>query len=118
MNATITVTAVNDAPVLDASGTMTLTAITEDQTANSGRRGVLDHRERWRRPDHDVDSAFAFEGIAVTALASGNGTWEYTINGSNWLAVGSVSDSAALLAARHRPAAVRPRRAELRPAER
>ena len=33
---TVTIVAVNDAPVLDNSGTMTLTTITEDQTTNSG----------------------------------------------------------------------------------
>src|SRR4029079_9411774 len=33
---TITVSSVNDAPVLDNTGTMTLTTITEDNTTNSG----------------------------------------------------------------------------------
>src|SRR4029079_546551 len=40
----------------------------------------------------------AVNGIAVTGLTSGTGTWQYsTDNGSTWTAVGSVSDSSALL---------------------
>src|SRR5207244_7729438 len=45
----------------------------------------------------DVDSG-AVSGIAVTALDSGTGAWQYsTDNGGTWTSVGSVSDSAALL---------------------
>ena len=37
-------------------------------------------------------------GIAVTSLTSGTGTWQYsTDNGSTWTAVGSVSGTSALL---------------------
>ena len=97
VNATVTVTPVNDAPVLDASGTMTLTTITEDQTTNSGDAVGSIVLSAGGDRITDVDSVFAFEGFAVTGLASGNGSWEYTVNGINWFAVGSVSDSAALL---------------------
>ena len=89
--ASITVTAVNDAPVLDNSGTPTLTTITENDTSNGG----------------DLVSAFvgasitdvdtgALEGIAITGLVSGNGTWQYD-SGGGWTAVGAVADNSALL---------------------
>src|SRR4029077_8871500 len=87
----ITVTSVNDAPVL--SGANDFTTISEDQTTNGGDlvstliSGQI----------ADVDTG-AVNGIAVTGLASGTGTWQYsTDNGSTWTAVGSVSGSSALL---------------------
>ena len=43
-------------------------------------------------------TAGAVEGIAVTALVSGNGTWEYsTDGGGSWNDVGAVSNASALL---------------------
>src|SRR4029079_19167452 len=45
----------------------------------------------------DVDAG-AINGIAVTALDSGTGVWQYsTDNGGTWTVVGGVSDSSALL---------------------
>ena len=91
------VVAANDAPVLDNSGAMTLLTITEDQVANSGDAiGSIILSAGGDRVT-DPDSAFAYEGFVITGLTSGNGMWEYTINGTNWYAVGSVSDSSALL---------------------
>src|SRR5207247_510179 len=89
--ANITVTSVNDAPVL--SGANDFTTLSEDQTANSGNTvaALLSGQVS------DVDSG-AVNGIAVTALTSGTGAWQYsTDNGSTWTSVGAVSDSAALL---------------------
>src|SRR5262249_8239141 len=81
----------NDAPVL--SGANNFTTITEDQTANSGDSVAT----LISGQVSDVDTG-AVNGIAVTGLMSGTGTWQYsTDNGSTWTAVGSVSDSAALL---------------------
>ena len=38
------------------------------------------------------------EGIAITGLTSGNGTWQYSTNGgSNWTSLGVVSNTSALL---------------------
>ena len=90
--ATLTVTAVNDAPVLTAA-TPSLTGITEDDTSNSGQTvsSVLGTSV------NDVDSGAA-SGIAVTSLVSGNGTWQYSTNGgSSWTNVGAVSTTNALL---------------------
>ena len=90
--ASITVTSVNDAPVLTPSAP-TLTTITEDQTTNAGQTvasfvgGSIS----------DVDIS-ALQGIAVNATSNGIGTWQYTLdNGTTWAAVGAVSSTSSLL---------------------
>ncbi|HSF11045.1 MAG TPA: DUF4347 domain-containing protein [Nitrospirales bacterium] len=85
-----TAVAENDAPVL-TSASPTLTTITEDQTTNSGDlvSAIVGAKIT------DVDTG-AVEGIAITGLTSGNGTWEYDIGGG-WTAVGAVSDASVLL---------------------
>ena len=92
---TVTITAVNDAPVLDNSGTMTFTSITEDDTNNSGQTvaSIIASAGGDRITDTD---AGASEGIAVTSLNSGSGTWQYN-TGSGWTNIGTVSESSALL---------------------
>lgn len=95
--ATVDVVAINDAPVLDNSGTMTLTTITEDQTTNGGQTVASIIASAGGDRITDVDSS-AVEGIAITALSSGNGTWQYSTNGgSSWANIGVVSDATALL---------------------
>ncbi|MBR9827706.1 MAG: DUF4347 domain-containing protein [Oceanospirillales bacterium] len=88
------ITAVNDAPVLDNAGSPTLTAINEDPSSNAGTlvSTLLGAALT------DVDTG-ASEGIAVTAVDNTNGTWQYSTDGTNWAAVGTVSDSSALLLA-------------------
>src|SRR5262249_47400234 len=69
------------------------TSVSEDQTTNSGDSG----RTLIRGQVSDVDSG-AVNGVAVTGLTSGTGTWQYsTDNGSSWTNVGSVSESSARL---------------------
>ena len=90
--ADITVTAVNDAPVLTAA-TPSLPTINEDDIGNGG----IQISTLLGGSVSDVDSG-ALGGIAVTGLVSGNGTWEYSTDGGlTWIAVGTVSDSSALL---------------------
>ena len=105
--ATITVNAVNDAPVLDNTKSPALTAINEDAGAPSGAVGTLvsslvDFAVPAGQVDNvtDVDSG-ALLGIAVTAADTTNGVWWYsTDNGANWNALGAVaSNNARLLAA-------------------
>src|SRR5262249_34483718 len=87
----ITVTSVNDAPVL--SGANNFTTISEDQTTNGG--DLVSTLISGQVSDVD---AGAVNGIAVTGLTSGTGTWQYsTDNGSTWTNVGSVKDSSALV---------------------
>ena len=50
--AAITVNAVNDAPVLDNTGTMTVTAINEDETNTGRHHHRQPHRQRRRRSHH------------------------------------------------------------------
>ncbi|MFC7536036.1 Ig-like domain-containing protein [Sphingomonas sp. GCM10030256] len=84
-----TVTGINDAPVL-TSTSVSLPSITEDQTSNTGRKVSV------FLASTDADSTT--KGIAITSLQSGNGQWQYSIDGrATWLAVGSVSETNALL---------------------
>ena len=88
--ATLTVSAVNDAPVMTPA-TPALTPITENDTSNAGQ--TVDSFLGSSISDAD---ASALQGIAITALTSGNGTWQYN-TGSGWTSVGTVSASSALL---------------------
>ncbi len=60
----INITGVNDAPVLDHAGTMTLTAITEDQTNGAGQTVASIIASAGGDRITDVDSG-AIEGIAI-----------------------------------------------------
>ena len=83
---------INDAPVL-APVTPNFTTITEDDINNGGE--LVSTLVGTSITDAD---AGALEGIAVTGLVSGNGTWEYSIDGgSTWNAVGAVANNTALL---------------------
>lgn len=96
----ITITGVNDAPLLDMSGDPTLTEITEDDLNNNGDAvgNLIDGSIT------DVDSG-ALQGIAVIVPAvngiphvTDGGTWQYSIDAAQtWQDVGSVSLSNALL---------------------
>ncbi len=93
--AIISVTAVNDAPVLDDAANYTLTTITEDEGNNTGTLVSAIISSGGGNPITDFDIG-AIEGIAViSSVDNGHGTWEYTTNGTNWLALGSVSDASA-----------------------
>ncbi len=87
---TITVAAVNDAPTLSSS--YSLGSIAEDNF-NSGGTLVS---AMVASGVSDADSA-ALRGIAVVAVDNSNGSWQYTLDGSNWLAIGNVSASTARL---------------------
>ncbi len=97
--ATITVNLndVNEAPVLDNTGTMTLTGISEDDTSNGGDTvaSIIASAGGDRITDVDAGSV---EGLAITSLSSGNGTWQFSTNGGgSWTNIGSVSETSALL---------------------
>ncbi len=95
---TITISPTNDAPVLDPSGTMTLPNINEDDTANTGSLVSAIILSAGGDRITDPDSGTALEGIAITSLQSGNGTWQYSVNnGTTWTAIGAVSQSSAIL---------------------
>jgi hypothetical protein len=82
----------NNAPTL-STGTPTLTPIAEDATTNAGTL-VSQLLTLWRS---DVNAG-ALSGIAITSLGgTNNGTWQYSLNGTTWVAVGTVSETQALL---------------------
>ncbi len=103
--ASLVVTPVNDAPVLDVTKTPALSTISEDAAAPAGATGTLvsslvDLATPAGQVDNitDVDSA-PFLGIAITDV-NVNLTCYYSLNsGSSWTPIGSVSNSAALLLA-------------------
>ena len=92
--ASLAVTAVNDAPVLDNSGSMALTAVTEDATAPAGDTVAAIIASAGGDRITEADTG-AVEGVAVTGL-TGDGTWQYN-TGGGWTAVGSVAGTSALL---------------------
>ena len=91
-------TAVNDAPVLDNSRTMTLDTILWNETSNSGTTVEEIISSAGGDRITDVDSG-ALEGIAIYATAdNGLGTWQYWLDGgSSWTDIGLVSETSALL---------------------
>jgi hypothetical protein len=101
-SATVTVhlNDVNDAPVLDNSGSMSLGTINQGQVNNPGTAitALLASAGGNRITDAD---AGALPGIAVVATDTAHGTWQFSTNGgATWSALGSVSaGSARLLAA-------------------
>ncbi len=104
--ASLTITPINDAPVLDASRTPTLVAIAEDAGPPSGAVGTpVSSLVDFALPAGQVDNvtdvdAGALLGIAVTAVDTANGVWYYTLdNGASWTVLGAVSDSSARLLA-------------------
>lgn len=93
-NFTIQGVGLNTAPVLDATGTMTLTSVTEDATDPAGDTVASIIASAGGDRITDADSGAA-EGIAITEV-TGNGAWQYN-TGSGWSGVGTVSGSSALL---------------------
>jgi ELWxxDGT repeat protein len=91
-SSTLTITPVNDAPVLDNTLSPTLGSITEDAKGPAGTAvwSLLSGAVT------DVDAS-AKRGIAVYAASPFNGVWQFKLNGASWQSMPAVSDSAALL---------------------
>ncbi|MEZ6095179.1 MAG: cadherin-like domain-containing protein [Pirellulaceae bacterium] len=79
----INVVSVNDAPVLDNTGTMSLVSITEDDINNNGNSVAEILASAGGDRLTDVDGAG--EGIAITTRNNGNGQWQYQLDGGTWL---------------------------------
>ena len=91
---TITITPVNDAPT--GVGNLTLPTILEDVTAPAGTAISALSGLAFA----DVDSGDTLGGLAIvgnSADSATQGTWQYSTNGSNWYAIGTVSDGASLM---------------------
>ena len=89
--ASITVTAVNDAP--SGAAASLFPAINEDNFNSAGKLV-----SSFTTTTSDPDSG-ALKGIAIIEVDNTNGEWQYTLDGSNWFAVGNVSESSARLLA-------------------
>ncbi|MCC6573362.1 MAG: hypothetical protein IT462_06170 [Planctomycetes bacterium] len=93
--ATLSVNSVNDAPVLDNSGSPVVTAVFEDEIpANIVGTSVA---SLVGGSITDVDPG-AVEGIAVVAADMSNGLWQFLLDGDSvWVNFFVASDGAALL---------------------
>jgi VCBS repeat-containing protein len=90
----MTVTAVNDAPVL-VDKTLSFSPLIEDAAAPTGAVGSLVSSLLGGITDADIGAA---KGIAITGTNITNGTLYYSTNaGSTWTAVDAVSVTSALL---------------------
>ena len=108
---TVTVTGVNDTPILDAGKSPALLAQNADLGAPAGAVGTLvstlvefssaGGMAQTGGLDNVVDADSGAQlGVALTAVDASNGNWFYsTNNGVNWTAVGAVSATSALLLA-------------------
>lgn len=88
----IVVTPVNDAPVLNAAP-RTLPSIDEDLPDVSNQGATVGTLLAGMVTEVDTDALPA--GIALVG-ATGNGTWQYSLDGAAWLDVGTVSITSAL----------------------
>lgn len=84
------VTDVNDAPTLDP-GTFALNGTDEDTVSDAVTVMELLNDRNWA----DVDAG-ALSGIAVTGT-TGNGAWQYSLDGTDWTDFGTVSSGESLL---------------------
>ena len=91
--ANFAIAAANTAPVLTASSV--LNSINEDDVTSSGT--LVSQLVDTEAIDVNVG---ALKGIAIIAADTTNGSWQYTLDGTNWLSLGAPSaTSARLLAA-------------------
>ena len=85
--------------MLDATGSPSLSAINEDDTTSAGTLITSLISSGGSGYISDVDAG-ALQGLAITAADTTSGSWQYTTDGTTWLALGAVSNiNARLLAA-------------------
>jgi VCBS repeat-containing protein len=89
--ASISVTALNDAPTINNGSTYSFTSVNEDTTS----AGVLSSTILTNASWVDVDTG-AVNGLAITGT-TGAGTWQYSTDGNNWSNFGAVSGTNSLL---------------------
>ena len=92
----VTVTPVNDAPVLDAAASPQLASVLEDAGAPSGQVGSLvsDLIDAGGTHNNFSDVDGDLPGIAITGVnLQGGSLWYSTDNGATWVDVGAVSDA-------------------------
>jgi VCBS repeat-containing protein len=87
----IVVTSVNDAPTISSGDQFTLASVNEDTTSAGAFASTILSGASWA----DVDAS-ALSGMAITGV-TGNGTWQYSTDGTTWANFGAVSGTNALL---------------------
>ncbi len=95
--ATFVIHGANDAPVISTVvGPLTLTSVDEGSTNPAGNTVQSILTSAGGTLITDVDSG-AVPGIAVTAVDTANGTWQYSLDGTTWSSLTGVSDTNATL---------------------
>ena len=94
--ATITVTAVNDAPVLDVTKTPAFTTIAED-VSDSANTGTSVGTLVVNGSITDVDVTTAPEAIYVKTIDNANGVWQYKLANGSWADITGLSPTSVLL---------------------
>ena len=104
---TVTVTAVNDAPVLTAAGSSNLSASGSNFTADNAFTTILEDATTINgdavstflnsAAASDVETVGAVTGIAITSTDSANGDWEFSTNGSTFTTFTATASSSRLL---------------------
>ncbi len=89
--ASMVVTSVNDAPTITNGYTHTLTSTNEDTNSSGTLASAILTGSTWA----DVDTG-AISGLAITGV-TGNGTWQYSTDGTTWNNFGAVTSTNALL---------------------
>jgi VCBS repeat-containing protein len=100
-NVAISVTAVNDAPIVAGDGTESAATIQEDMPSPTGQSVSSLFAGQFSDATDQVpggSSANGFAGVAVTVNGSSvaTGQWQY-FNGSTWIDIGAASDASAVL---------------------
>jgi VCBS repeat-containing protein len=96
---TVTAASVNDAPVVNTSTLITMSAVNEDPGTPTGQVGTLVSTLFSAISDPDTLNGFvAAQGLAITGVNSNGTLYFSTDNGTTWAAAtGTLSDSNALL---------------------
>ena len=84
----VTITAVNDAPFMPG---VALGSTSEDSTWTMSASTLAGYSS-------DPDTG-ALKGVAIVGVDNTNGTWQYTLNGTDWFNIGAVATNNALLLA-------------------
>ncbi len=94
----ITISSINDAPLLNITGSSRLADIAQDEIANNGTSVMaILASGAGGNPISDADSG-ALRGVAIVSADTAHGSWEFSTNsGSIWTPLGSVSTSNARL---------------------
>lgn len=98
--ASITITAGNNAPVLNPAGNPMLTAIAEDVLASQNPGTLVSQIIASMAPNGSITDADAraLKGLAIIGADQSNGTWQFSVNGGTaWTDFGTTSSSNAIL---------------------